>query len=244
MLVQMSEDMDPTVASPTADGVELGELTGGGINTQLVDWLAPEADTAAKTGLGPSERGTALHTVLRFLDVSELRGGTEEHMVEALRHFVDEGVLNDAELEAVLPYTKHLQAYVDSPIAKEILQVEAAGEQVYREVPFTLAEPMRSFASDLGPEGDDRILIQGIIDLWYGKGEDSVLLDYKSDVLQGSEEQRLRTLNERYRIQLELYSRAIYAATGRAVRRRLIWSIPDRRLYEIEAVDLAEVLGF
>ena len=123
--------------------------------------------------------------------------------------------------------------YVNSDIAQDILEAEESSGHVYREVPFTLAEPLATFITD-EEAGDDRVLIQGIIDLWYSKDGESFLLDYKSDILKGSVDERIETLSSRYRLQLELYSRAIYAATGKRVKQRLIWSIPDARIYEIE----------
>ncbi len=232
-------DQDEHLAAEATDGKALPGLSGAGINTQLDDWLGTSAQEkkAGIRELAANERGTALHTVLRFLDIQTLRGKSLHDIEAALSELLDQTVLDEEEYQAVLPYTEKILAYVNSNIAKEILDAELSNGHVYREIPFTLAEPLKTFFPE-EEYSNDKVLIQGIIDLWFTKDGESFLLDYKSDVLSGTQEERIRTLSERYRLQLELYSRAIYAATGKRVRKRLIWSIPDARIYEIEKMDI------
>lgn len=233
-------DADDHLAAEATDGKPLEGLSGAGINTQIDDWLSPAwmSKKNERRELAANERGTALHTALRFIDVAALRGKTIDDVMKALEILNEQTVLSDAELLAVLPYSEKLLAYVNSNEALEILEVEGDTGRVYREVPFTLAEPLRTFMKDVDGLSEDKVLIQGIIDLWYSRDGESVLLDYKSDVLSGSEEERIETLTTRYQLQLELYSRAIFAATGKMVKKRLIWSIPDARMYEIEKMIL------
>lgn len=220
------------------DGQALENLSTAGINTMLDDWLTEDGvrHQDEKDGLSASAKGTALHSVLRFLDVDLVRGGTVSVLKEELKKLCDQSLIDETELEAILPYSKNLLDYANSKIAADILRAEASGH-VYREVPFTLAEAVDQLPITAPGAGSDKVLIQGIIDLWYSLDGESVLLDYKSDRLSGSEADRLQTLHDRYQIQLELYSRAIYAATGKRVKQRLIWSIPDARLYEIKQIE-------
>lgn len=221
-----------------ADGKQLDTLSSAGINTMLDSWLSDDwtAERKNKSVLSAAQRGTALHTALRFLDIDSVRGGTIRSAEAALQELHKQSVLRDNELDAVRPYADKLLAYANSPIAAKILDAESNGS-VYREVPFTLAENIAAIIPNQDSISDDKILIQGIIDLWYSLNGESVLLDYKSDILRGSVNERSQILHDRYQLQLELYSRAIAAATGKVVKQRLIWSIPDARIYEIEEMD-------
>ena len=63
------------------------------------------------------------------------------------------------------------------------------------------------------------VLIQGIIDAWFFEGDDIILMDYKTDHVNHEED-----LVKRYKIQLELYKRALEAFTGKIVKEIYIYS--------------------
>ena len=63
------------------------------------------------------------------------------------------------------------------------------------------------------------VLVQGIIDAWFIEDGEIVLLDYKTDRVEDEE-----TLLRRYRLQLELYKRALEAATNKKVKEVYIYS--------------------
>jgi ATP-dependent helicase/nuclease subunit A len=69
------------------------------------------------------------------------------------------------------------------------------------------------------------VLVQGIIDAWFIEGGEIVLLDYKTDRVDTAKE-----LTDRYRIQLDLYKRALEAATDMKVKEVFIYSF---RLHEV-----------
>ena len=80
---------------------------------------------------------------------------------------------------------------------------------------------MRIKASDVFDEdsGDENIMVQGVIDAWFYEGNDIILLDYKSDFVDNSDE-----LVKRYSGQLELYKKALGDAVGRNVKSAYIYS--------------------
>lgn len=218
------------------DGQSLGTFATAGINTQIDDWLAVQ-DKGIKDAspLRADERGTALHTALRFLDLKKLRGQGLDAIGHALGALLDEGVLLEAEYEAVIRYREELYKFVESDLARKIVEAEMTNGHVYREVPFTLAENVDDLnIKDLKASGE-RIMVQGIIDLWFRFDGEIILVDFKSDRLCGSFDTRLKTLEERYKLQLEFYAKAILAATGYVVSARYIWSIPEAKVYEIKA---------
>ena len=65
----------------------------------------------------------------------------------------------------------------------------------------------------------EKVLIQGIIDLFFEEQDGIVLLDYKTDAVKEGEE-----LIKRYRTQLEYYKEAIERITGKKVKEKLLYS--------------------
>jgi ATP-dependent exoDNAse (exonuclease V) beta subunit len=78
----------------------------------------------------------------------------------------------------------------------------AAQDRCYRETPITLREP-------------SGILIEGNVDLAYDTGREMVVIDFKTD-------RELTGAVDVYRRQVQIYAKAICAATGRPARAVLI----------------------
>jgi len=81
----------------------------------------------------------------------------------------------------------------------------------------------------------DVSLVQGMIDCWFIEDGSAVLIDYKSDMIKGTQADKARVLSERYTVQLNYYAKAIEAASGLKVKERIIWLIPDGLSFSIEA---------
>ena len=84
--------------------------------------------------------------------------------------------------------------------------------EIMREKEFIYYVPASEI---LDTECEDRILVQGVIDLAM-TGEKTVLVDYK---VSGASHE---TLKKRYKRQLDLYSKALYEATGKYPDKRYI----------------------
>ena len=80
--------------------------------------------------------------------------------------------------------------------------IEQSGYTLYKEQPFTAFIP--ASIVEEGYQGEEQILIQGIIDLLAVKEEEAIIIDYKhsSTVSEGA-------LINRYKKQLELYAYAV-----------------------------------
>ena len=80
----------------------------------------------------------------------------------------------------------------------------------------------------------DYTLVQGMIDCWFiDEDGDAVLIDYKSDRIRGTLEEKKEILRDRYANQLDMYARAISAATGKRVKRKIIWLIRDGLSFDL-----------
>jgi len=164
---------------------------------------------AEELGLTPAQRGTAIHQAMQYIP---LEG---DHSPEAIRRtleeLVEKGFLTRLQGEAADP--ARLSAFFNSPLGREM----AAAKDVQREFKFSLLVPAEEYYT--GAAGEE-ILLQGVIDAWFGDGDGVTVVDFKSDrVSPGGEAAR----GEEYRPQLEAYSRALSAILDRPVRRRVLW---------------------
>ena len=90
-------------------------------------------------------------------------------------------------------------------------------KQVQKEKPFYIKIPAKEIYQE---EVQEDVLIQGIIDLYYiNKENELILVDYKTDFLQSEQE-----LIDKYKIQLELYKKALEEALGTKVCHIYIYS--------------------
>ncbi len=90
-------------------------------------------------------------------------------------------------------------------------------KKIYREEPFYYYISAKEV---YGKEIDEKILLQGIIDLYYINQDDTItLVDYKTDYVEKEEE-----LIEKYDKQLEIYKTALEEATGKKVAEVYIYS--------------------
>ena len=93
---------------------------------------------------------------------------------------------------------------------------------VRREFPFFTEISSLQLESSLNKEiyEDEKVRLQGIIDLFFQEDDEIVLLDYKTDyVEEGNEEE----LIERYTLQLKYYKDALEKITGKKVKESYLY---------------------
>ncbi len=165
---------------------------------------------AGSRPLTPSERGTALHLAMQYLDFS--RTSSEEEISLGVEELVARRLLTPRQGEAV--DRRALLAFFTSPLGRELRQAKA----LYREFKFSILVPASDYYP--GAEAGEQILLQGVVDCWEETGEGITLVDFKTDRVTGREAP-LRA--EEYRSQLAVYARALTELTGKPVRRRVLW---------------------
>lgn len=158
--------------------------------------------------------GTVWHQVMATIDF--LKTETKEEIREEIERLTDTGKLRREEVG--LLDCERLLVFFSSPLGRAMK--EAAGKkQLHREQPFVMAqEACEIFA---GRTERDPVLVQGIIDGYYETDGGIVLMDYKTDSLKPGEEKKLA---ERYRMQMDLYRRALEGMTGKKVLRTVLYS--------------------
>ncbi len=209
--------------------IDLGE-TARGISLTLHEW-SPQATEAG--ALAADQLGTLLHAFFRYLDLPTARRQpdlTEIH--RQLAAMQQAGMFSDIESAALAGFAAEFLTFVQSELAAQMTQSKV----LHEEIPFTLALPaaqVYNVLAGLAPE--DQALVQGIIDCWFEQDDGITLVDYKSDRLPTEPLLAQLELQARYSGQLNYYARAIQAATGKPVARRLIWLIRQGRAVELSA---------
>lgn len=164
----------------------------------------------SKAGLTPAERGTALHAYMQFANYAK----SAVDPGEELKRLVAQGYLTE-EQGAAVDLTR-VRAFFESSLAKRIL----ASNNIMREYRFTV----EITAGDVKPElvGELRsqpVVLQGAVDCAFEENGTLIIVDYKTDKTNSTEE-----LWERYRAQLALYKRALELCTHWKVSECLLYS--------------------
>ncbi|WP_010283449.1 helicase-exonuclease AddAB subunit AddA [Bacillus timonensis] len=154
--------------------------------------------------LTPAERGTAMHMVMQHVNLNEPI--SENSVREQIQKMVHNELLTQEQADVI--DVASILGFFESGIAQRML----AAKDVKREVPFSVAISASDAYADWSDKQQENVLIQGVIDCIFEDDEGIVLIDYKTDTITGkfeSFEDAKPKLEDRYRVQLELYSKAI-----------------------------------
>ena len=159
-----------------------------------------------------AEKGTLIHLCMQKLNIIQ-----REYTVDDIKEFVQklqkDNIISEKEYEAI--NIMKIYNFTKSNIWKELKQAKV----VEREKPFYINIPAKDV---YGKDLDEQLLVQGIIDLYYIDKEDNlILVDYKTDYVENRDEQ---ILINKYKMQLELYKKALESAMNKKVSRVYIYS--------------------
>ena len=159
-----------------------------------------------------AKKGSLIHLCLEKLDTN--RTYTKEDIEKLISELVEKEIILKEEAESI--NLNVILKYVESDLYKEL----ETAKEVHKETPFY----MEISADRLNEEysKNDKILVQGIIDLYFINNNDElILVDYKTDYVEKGEEQKLV---QRYKEQLEIYKESLEKSLGRKVDKVFIYS--------------------
>ena len=158
-----------------------------------------------------AERGTLIHRVMERID-------PEKPAANQLDRWLSEGLLSPEERAAVS--ARKIDGFLQSPLGKRFISAYRQ-KKAFRERRFIIGIPVSEVYPELKdrPEGRESLMLQGVVDLYFEEDGALVLVDYKTDSVKDP-----AVLQERYRVQLELYERALMQSTGKPVKERWIYS--------------------
>ncbi len=169
-----------------------------------------------KKGLSGAERGTLYHKVMELL----FDGTYDEYLkrIADISVFMEEaikdGKLGENAVDTIS--ISDIQKFIDTDLAKRMADAMKYGH-LHREAPFMMGVPADRLDKTL--PGEELVLVQGIIDVWFEENDNIILLDYKTDKVKTGEE-----LVKKYSIQLDYYQEALTKITEKKVKERLIYS--------------------
>lgn len=157
--------------------------------------------------LNAAERGSVFHSVMQHMPLD--RHPSEADVRETLAWMVSRELLTEQQQSLVDPAV--IVSFFRSELGQRLLQAK----RVHREVPFSFGLPATDvYGAEPGGLSQETVMLQGVIDCLIDEEEGLVLLDYKTDRLKGASPQRVA---ESYRMQLDLYARAVETIWKRPV---------------------------
>jgi len=166
-----------------------------------------------RKGLTAVEKGVVMHLVMQKLD---LNGDlTAEGIKKQIKNMVDREILTEAQAKEV--DVKKIEAFFKTPLGMRMLN----SQNVRREVPFHIKLKSTEVYKDLPEDYENEfIAVQGIVDCFFEEEGEIVLVDYKTDYVT---EETLEATKEKYKVQIELYGKALEKITGKKVKEKYIY---------------------
>ena len=169
-----------------------------------------------KESVSATVRGNAYHKVMELFDFVSLgnKDVTKEKIKLSLEELMGKGMLTK-EYGGAVNVDKLLQ-FMQDPVAERMAKAQKEGK-LYKEQPFVLGVEATRLSQEF-PE-DEKVLIQGIIDVFFVEDDGIVLLDYKTDKVDTPKE-----LWDRYETQLDYYEEALCKLMDMPVKERILYS--------------------
>ena len=173
---------------------------------------------------------------MAFIDIQKLRQcdcGFEETVKSEIIRIYDEGQIEKsiAEDEKIIEtICNNVCGFFKSDMGKAVL----CAKNVYRERPFEISITAREYDASLGEEyGEESIIVQGIIDLYFEDNDGNItLVDYKTDYCKTPEEQQ--KVADRYKKQLELYGRAMEKILQKPVKNKYLYLFSAQSMVKLD----------
>ena len=177
-------------------------------------------------------RGTATHEFLQFCDFTRAK---RDGVRAELERLIQEKYLSPETRDAVR--TRELERFFESKFYQSLM----GAAELHRETRFNIFLPASAFTMDAAFAErlqDEKLLVQGVIDLFYTDADGNlVLCDYKTDRLSPEELKdptaAARKLMARHGEQLSYYAMALAEICGKAPDRILIYSLPLGEAVEV-----------
>jgi ATP-dependent helicase/nuclease subunit A len=176
-----------------------------------------------KTGLSAAEKGTILHFAMQHLklkpiSLSIMEGRLENEIELQIERMVKKDLLTVNQAKTI--NIEKISGFFNSELGRRMLN----SHEIHREVRFNVEIPCRDIQMYFNIEQkdciDEMILLQGVIDCFFDEPGGIVLIDYKTDYVLPWDEGKLE---EKYKIQIHYYARALELLTGKKVNDRYIY---------------------
>ena len=197
-------------STQTQGKTSVTEISKDNVENKSIMTLKPKFLSATEK-LSNAEIGTLMHLVLQKLDFNKTY--SEELIKELIQNLVERKLITENEAKYI--NIEKIKRFTNSKLYNEMKNAK----EIHKEQPFYIYLSSDEIYNN---KMDDKILVQGIIDLYFVDENDNIILvDYKTDYVANNDEQEL--INK-YKGQLDIYKRALEQALNKKVKEVYIYS--------------------
>jgi len=199
-------------------------------------WTRIESDSAKshkqpvfisrKDKLTPTERGNLIHYIMQHIDYNKC--SSDSDIWKELQSLDEKGIVESEDISEndVLKIVNLFKSDIGMRIAR--------AKDIKREFKFSLLSP----AEDYFPGGgQDKILLQGVVDCFFEESGELVVVDFKtdsvSDKMIDEKDTQASQRAKQYAPQLKEYAKALERITGKSVKERIIYFFETDTSYQV-----------
>ena len=185
-----------------------------------------------KVGFNSAEKGTIFHLAMQLLDFSKFDtedvSKIREEVKLQINSFVEKNIMSLDEIETI--NINWIVKFIQSDIFKEIY-IANKSEKLFKEKAIDYNIKLKNLFKDENIEEDEKIMVVGIIDLFFeNENGEIILLDYKTDYVT---KENIEEVKARYKVQLDLYKSAIEDISGKKVAKKGLYLFGINEFVEI-----------
>lgn len=179
-------------------------------------------------GLTPAEKGTAMHSVVQGLDLTKV--ATVSEINAQIDILIEKRLISSEEGKSVR--REKLIKLFKTPLGQRMVKA-FEGNLLKREVPFHMEISSTDIDKSLEEDiyGEEKIMLQGIIDCYFEENGEIILVDYKTDSVKDGE---VNSITQKYKSQLDYYARALKATLGKQVKESYLYLFSSDEAVEVK----------
>ena len=176
--------------------------------------------TIESTTVSAAEKGTIIHLILQKLDFT--KDYTKNELSKFIEDMCNKNLITENQKDAI--DIDKIYKIIESDFIKNL----KSAKEIHKETPFYTYINTKEIYNT---ENSENILVQGIIDLYYiNQNDELILVDYKTDYTQDEG----KDLVDKYKVQLEIYKKALEEALKIPVKETYIYSIYANKAINLE----------
>ena len=159
-----------------------------------------------------SEIGTLMHLVMEHIDSRET--SNLEEVKEQVKSMIVKEFITEEEYKVINSHK--ILKFFQSNLGERIKNSTSVQKEVNFYVQIDSVDLYRDLPEDI--YGEEKVILQGVIDLYFEEDGELIIVDYKTDFVEDEEEVR-----KKYEMQLKYYSEALEKVTGKKVKERYLY---------------------
>ena len=179
-------------------------------------------------GLTPAEKGTAMHAAVQRLDLTKVT--TTSEIGSQIDTYVEKLLMSKEEGKSIR--VDKLLKLFKTDLGQRMVKAYKQ-KALKREIPFHMEIKSTDIDKNLPIEiyGEEKIILQGIIDCYFEENGEIILVDYKTDSLKNGD---VNFLIEKYKSQLDYYAKALEATLGKKVKESYLYLFSTDEAVEVK----------